>query len=54
KSQTPGEYTDIFDGSMCCTQLKGPDWKLFFSNLPNEKNSPNGKLCIGVNLRVDW
>jgi hypothetical protein len=54
KSWTPGEYTDIFDGSMCHTQLKGPDGKLLFSNLPDEKNSPNGELCIGVNLRVDW
>ncbi|KIK80424.1 hypothetical protein PAXRUDRAFT_158727 [Paxillus rubicundulus Ve08.2h10] len=54
KLWTPDKYTDIFDGSMCFIQLKGPDGKLFFSNLPDGKSGPNSKLCIGVNLGVDW
>jgi len=54
KPRTVGEYTDIFDGDVCQTKLKCPDGKLFFSNLPHEKNGPDGELRIGVNLGVDW
>ncbi|KIJ13694.1 hypothetical protein PAXINDRAFT_13450 [Paxillus involutus ATCC 200175] len=54
KPRVDGEYTDIFDGSMCRTQLKGPDGELFFSNRPHEKSGPDGELRIGVNLGVDW
>jgi len=54
KPCSPGEYGNIFDGSMCCLKLKTPDGTLFFSNLPNKKNGPGGELCIGVNLGVDW
>ncbi|KAF8839064.1 hypothetical protein BDN67DRAFT_1012600 [Paxillus ammoniavirescens] len=45
---------DLSDTPPHLLTLKGPDGKLFFSNLPNEKNGPNGKLHIGVNLGVDW
>ncbi|KAG2046440.1 hypothetical protein BDR06DRAFT_977476 [Suillus hirtellus] len=34
-------------------QLQGMDGKIFFSNLPHEKNGPDGELRIGVNLGVD-
>jgi hypothetical protein len=54
KPRSPGQYNDIFDGAMCRTKLKGPNGKLFFSNLPHEKNGPDGELRIGVNLGVDW
>ncbi|KIJ15283.1 hypothetical protein PAXINDRAFT_11822 [Paxillus involutus ATCC 200175] len=54
KVQKPGEYIDIFDGDICRTRLKGPNGKLFFSNKDNEKQGPNGELCIGVNLGIDW
>lgn len=54
KPRNPGEYTDIFDGDMCRTKLQGVDGKVFFSNLPQEKNGPDGELRIGVNLGVDW
>ena len=54
KPCSPGEYGNIFDGSMCCLKLKAPDGTLFFSNLPNKKNGPGGELRIGVNLGVDW
>ncbi|KIN93403.1 hypothetical protein M404DRAFT_171305 [Pisolithus tinctorius Marx 270] len=53
KSCLPGIYTDIFDGSICRTKLKGPDGKLFFSNDWNERHGPNNELCLGVNLGVD-
>ncbi|KIO10550.1 hypothetical protein M404DRAFT_21461 [Pisolithus tinctorius Marx 270] len=49
-----GMYTDIFNGDFCCTKLKGPDGKLFFSNSVDEHHGPNSKLCLGVNLGVDW
>jgi hypothetical protein len=54
KPRVNGEYTDIFDGEMCRTRLKGPDGKLFFSNLPNERHGPDNELRLGVNLGVDW
>jgi hypothetical protein len=54
KPRASGEYEDIFDGSMCRDKLKGPDGKLFFSNLPNEATGPSGELRIGVNLGLDW
>jgi hypothetical protein len=54
KPRSPRQYGDIFDGAVCRTKLKGPDGKLFFSNLPNERNGPDGELRIGVNLGVDW
>jgi len=54
KPRRPGEYTDIFDGNICCLSLKAPDSNLFFSNHPHENNGPNGELHIGVNLGVDW
>jgi hypothetical protein len=54
KPRSPGEYGDIFDGSMCRLKLKAPDGTLFFSNLPHEKNGPGGELRIGVNMGVDW
>ncbi|KAI0275964.1 hypothetical protein BC826DRAFT_1114245 [Russula brevipes] len=54
KPRVPGEYQDIFDGAVCRSKLKAPDGSLFFSNLPNEKNGPNGELWIGVNLSIDW
>ncbi|KIK78620.1 hypothetical protein PAXRUDRAFT_36599 [Paxillus rubicundulus Ve08.2h10] len=44
KPRVPGEYTDIFDGVVCCTQLKAPDGKLFFSNPPDEEHGPDGEL----------
>jgi hypothetical protein len=34
KPQSPGEYSDIFDGSMCHLKLRVPNGMLFFSNLP--------------------
>ena len=54
KDQTLGKYTDIFDGKICHTILKGSNGKLFFSNLLSEKHGPQGELYIGVNLGVDW
>lgn len=54
KPRRAGEYTDIFDGDMCRSKLKGPDGKIFFSNLPTEKLGPNGELRIGINLGLDW
>ncbi|KAI6034173.1 hypothetical protein BKA83DRAFT_55423, partial [Pisolithus microcarpus] len=54
KHRTPGTFTDIFDGDICRTKLKGPDGKLFFSNDANERHGPNGELRLGVNLGVDW
>ncbi|KAG2059487.1 hypothetical protein BDR06DRAFT_967985 [Suillus hirtellus] len=54
KPRTIGKYTDIFDGDTCRTKLKGPDGKLFFSNLPHEQHGPDGELCIGVNLGANW
>ncbi|KAG1844856.1 hypothetical protein DFJ58DRAFT_843947 [Suillus subalutaceus] len=54
KPRTIGKYTDIFDGDTCRTKLKGPDGKLFFSNLPHEQHGPDGELRIGVNLGADW
>jgi hypothetical protein len=54
KPRVPGEYGDIFDGAVCRSKLKAPDGSLFFSNLPNKKNGPNGELRIGVNLGIDW
>ncbi|KAG1732954.1 hypothetical protein EDB19DRAFT_1831114 [Suillus lakei] len=53
KPQNPRQYTDIFDGDMCSKKLQGADSKLFFSNLPHEKHGPDGRLRIGLNLRVD-
>jgi hypothetical protein len=44
KPRSLGEYGDIFDGSMCCDKLKGPDGNLFFSNLSNEGTGPSGEL----------
>ncbi|KAG1789811.1 uncharacterized protein HD556DRAFT_1311011 [Suillus plorans] len=54
KPRTIGKYTDIFDGDTCRTKLKGPDGKLFFSNLPHEQHGPDGELHIRVNLGADW
>ena len=54
KDRSPGKYIDIFDGKICCTALKGPNGKFFFSNLPSEKHGPQGELHIGVNLGIDW
>lgn len=54
KTRAPDQYSDIFDGAICKTKLKAPDGSIFFSNLPHEKSGPNGELCIGVNLGVDW
>ncbi|KAF8834356.1 hypothetical protein BDN67DRAFT_1016591 [Paxillus ammoniavirescens] len=54
KVRNPGEYIDIFDGTICRTRLKAPDGKLFFSNNENERHGPNGELWLGVNLGVDW
>jgi hypothetical protein len=54
KPQTLGHYTDIFDGKACRLDLKAPDRSLFFSNLPHQKNGPEGELQIGVHLGVDW
>ncbi|KAG2029354.1 hypothetical protein BDR03DRAFT_1018499 [Suillus americanus] len=54
KPRTIGKYTDIFDGDTCHTKLKGPDGKLFFSNLPHEQHGPDGELRIGVNLGAYW
>lgn len=54
KPRIAGQYTDIFDGAMCRTKLKDPNGKLFFSNLPHEKNGPDDELRIGVNLGLDW
>ncbi|KIO05963.1 hypothetical protein M404DRAFT_139321, partial [Pisolithus tinctorius Marx 270] len=54
KPRKPGMYTDIFDGNICRTKLKGPDGNLFFSNQTNERGGPNGELRLGVNLGVDW
>ncbi|KIO11445.1 hypothetical protein M404DRAFT_126669, partial [Pisolithus tinctorius Marx 270] len=53
KPRKPGMYTDIFDGNICRTKLKGPDGNLFFSNQTNERGGPNGELRLGVNLGVD-
>ncbi|KAG1747039.1 uncharacterized protein EDB91DRAFT_1079678 [Suillus paluster] len=53
KPRNPGEYTDIFNGDMYHTKLQGVDGKIFFLNLPHEKNGPDGELQIGVNLGVD-
>jgi hypothetical protein len=39
---------------VCRFDLKALDGSPFFSNLPHQKNGPNGELCIGVNLGVDW
>ncbi|KIK81370.1 hypothetical protein PAXRUDRAFT_35886 [Paxillus rubicundulus Ve08.2h10] len=54
KVQKQGEYIDIFDRDICCTKLIGPNGKIFFSNKDNEKQGPNGKLHIGVNLGINW
>lgn len=54
KPRIPGKYTDIFDGDICCTKLKGPDGRLFFSNNADERHGPNSELHLGVNLGVDW
>ena len=50
KDHTDSVYSDIFDGNICHRHLKAPDSWHFFCNLPHEKNGPNGKLHIGVNL----
>ncbi|KAG1758068.1 hypothetical protein EDD22DRAFT_957259 [Suillus occidentalis] len=47
KPRSPGQYSDIFDGEVCRTKLKGPNGKPLFSNLPHEKNGPDGELWIG-------
>jgi len=54
KPWTQDQYTDIFDGKVCRSKLKALDGTLFFSNEPDERQGPNGKLQIGVNLGVDW
>ncbi len=54
KPRNPGEYSDIFDASMCRLKLRVPDRMLFFSNQPHKRNGPGRELHIGVNLRVDW
>lgn len=54
KPRKLGHYSDIFDGKVCRLDLKAPDGSLFFSNLPHQKNGPEGELRIGVNLGVDW
>lgn len=54
KPCSSGHYTNIFDGKVCRFDLKAPDGSPFFSNLPHQKNGPNGELRIGVNLGVDW
>jgi hypothetical protein len=54
KHRKPAHYSDIFDGKVCRLDLKAPDGSPFFSNLPHQKNGPDGELRIGVNLGVDW
>ncbi|KIN94203.1 hypothetical protein M404DRAFT_35270 [Pisolithus tinctorius Marx 270] len=54
KPRMSGTYMDIFDGDFCCTKLKGPDGKLFFSNSADERHGLNGELRLSVNLGVDW
>jgi hypothetical protein len=54
KPRNPGEYSNIFDGDICCLKLRAPDGTLFFSNQPHERNGPGGELRIGVNLGADW
>jgi hypothetical protein len=41
-------------GTCVVKKLRGADGKLFFSNLPHEKNGPDGELRIGVNFGCDW
>ncbi|KIM59498.1 hypothetical protein SCLCIDRAFT_16493 [Scleroderma citrinum Foug A] len=53
KLQSPGVYTDIFDGDMCRNKLKAPDGTLFFANGPQDQRGPNGELHIGVTLGID-
>jgi hypothetical protein len=55
--QTPqnlGDYSNIFDRKVCWLDLKASNGSLFFSNLPHQKNGPEGELRIRVNLGVDW
>ena len=54
KPQSPGVYTDIFDGDMCRNKLKAPDGTLFFANGPQDQCGPNGELHISVTLGIDW
>lgn len=54
KPQTPGQYTDIFDGDMCRLNLKAPNGRLFFSNDLNELQGPDKELHLGINLGIDW
>ncbi|KIK33736.1 hypothetical protein CY34DRAFT_110541 [Suillus luteus UH-Slu-Lm8-n1] len=54
KPRIAGQCTNIFDGAVCRTKLKNLNSKLFFSNLPHEKNGPDNELHIGVNLGLDW
>lgn len=54
KPYTSGEYNNIFDGKMYQVKLKAPDSSLFFFNHFHEKNGPNKKPWISVNLDLDW
>lgn len=52
--RTPGKYDDNFDGKIC-QEIPAFDGQPFFRNLPQDVSSgPDGELCIGLTLGVDW